>query len=134
MENIKTPWSQVKVLKHHKVGSVLLILSGIYSLYLSLDGIIMLGARLSAFVFPYLFNYFAFFLSLFQIYTAICFLNKQNWAKKAIILILIIRVFMGYYDMEELLPSIFILPYLLYIIPSGRIGTLFEKENTDQRV
>jgi len=131
MEKSKACWSEEKVAKHHKIVSSLLIFSGIPALYLSFDDIIILGNSLSAFIFPYFYNYFCLFLSFFQIYTAICFFYKQNWAKNAIVLILIIRLLMGYYDMLEVISSILILPYLLYIIPNARIGNLFKKNNND---
>jgi hypothetical protein len=126
MKNAIISWSKEKALKHHKIASVLLIISGIYGLYLSIDDIIVLGNRISTFILPYLFNYFGFFLSMFQIYAAICFLNKQKWSKTVILWFLLIRLFMGYYDQIEALPAIFLLPYLLFIIADKRAGSVFD--------
>ncbi|MBU1045026.1 MAG: hypothetical protein KJ915_11585 [Candidatus Omnitrophica bacterium] len=131
MENIKTSWPQEKALKHHKIASILIIISAISGLYLCLDDIIILGNNLSAFVFPYLFNYFGLFLSLFQLYTAICFLNKQAWASKAILWIFLIRLLMGYYDLIEVVPVVLVLPYLLFILSGKRLNSLFEKSASD---
>ncbi len=131
MEKSISCWSQEKAKLHHKIASILLIISGISGLYLSLDDIIILGNRLSAFVLPYFFNYLGFFLSIFQIYIAICFLNKQKWAKTAILCVLLIRLFMGYYDIIEIIPVVFVLPYIMFILPKGKIGSLFEENNSE---
>lgn len=125
MEKVQACWSQEKALKYHKIVSILIIISGISGLYLSIDDIIILGNRLSAFVLPYLFNFFAFFLSIFHIYTAICFLKKQKWAKNTILVILLIRLLMGYYDIIEIIPAIFLLPYGIFILSKKRVGSIF---------
>lgn len=131
MEKVQACWSQEKALKHHKIASILIILSGIYGLYLSIDDIIILGNRLSAFVLPYLFNYLSFFFSIFHIYTAICFFNKQKWAKNAILWILLVRLLMGYYDIIELIPAVFLLPYGLFILSKKRVGSIFSNNKPE---
>ncbi|MFH1062094.1 MAG: hypothetical protein V1747_04320 [Candidatus Omnitrophota bacterium] len=131
MKDSKIPWSKEKASKHHKIASGLIILSGVYGLYLSIDDIIILGNRLSTFVLPYLFNYFGFFLSMFQIYTAICFLNKQKWAINVILWIFLIRLILGCFDIIEAVPAIFLLPYVLFLISNKRAGSIFSDTNSE---
>jgi hypothetical protein len=103
-----------KALKQHKIASLLFIGSAIHGLALSIDDIIILGADLSAFVLPYLFNYFAFFFSVFHLYASINFKLKQKWTKNAVFWILAVRILLSMYDILEIIPVLIVLPYYLY--------------------
>ena len=136
MENKKNQWGKEESLKHLKICAIMVIVGGTYGLFLSLDDIVILGNRLSAFIFPYLFNYILFALSVFQVYTGVAFLKRKKWAKICVLGLLLLRLLLGYYDTIEIWPAVITLPYFIYIIHESRVGWLFKEgsnsENTQK--
>ena len=130
MKESKLQCLQQKELVHYKIISLLLVGSAIHGLVLSIDDIIILGTNLSAFVLPYLFNFFAFFFSLFHIYVTINFRLKQRWTLKVFYLIFAVRFFFAFYDVLEIIPVVLILPYYVYLTVNKRLDSVFAEKNS----
>jgi hypothetical protein len=120
-------WPQEKAQKYVRIASVLIMCAGIIGLLMSLDDFIQLGWRVSAFIFPYLYNIITFSLSVFQIYLGKLFPLRKSWVKNAVFVVIGMRFLMGFFDHAELWAALVVLVYLVYILKPSRVGWLFQE-------
>jgi len=126
MENC---WPLEKAAKYLTGVSRLIVLSGIFTMILSVDGFVILGKRGSAFLFPYVFDIISFIIAVFQIYLGVVFSACRQWMKVVIFILIGIHFFMGYIDPMEVPAALILLLYVVYVLNPRHAGWLFKEKS-----